>query len=727
MRRALGFVVLAACSSPPADRSDPEITGDDPVEAATGILGDRPDLQLATTHRSLTGDHLRYRRIASDGTVILEREVSVHLTGSAPRWLQAKVLDGGHRLPYALVGERRISEAAARDRARALITQGRITDITVTPAALPDGENVRAGYRAIVTTREPAHGWEVWVDGDGNAKVRRDTYRFVDGMGLVYDPNPVMQTGVVTLADNNDATSPALDAARLAVTLRRLDASGFLRGQWADVQNLSTRAMSAAHTYNFTRTDDAFEEVVTYHHLDQAQAKIQALGFMDANNRVQIATVNGIPDDNSFYDPSTKEVTFGTGGVDDAEDADIVIHEYGHSIQDNIVPGWGDSTEAGSMGEGFGDLLAATVEPLDPAHPAMIARACVGAWDATSYSSDNPPCLRRVDGTKHFPEQTTGEVHDDGEIWTAGMWSLYTALGDQSLGLKLTIEAFFALATDASFGQWSDAMIAADTAMNGGANVPAIKRTLWARGLYRIPAPPGTLTGTVMPQAVNLGPTGPLGNNVDQSLTITKAGANAIRIHFSAFDMEDDAACVGGFCDNVYVFDGQGTLYGILGGPRGASDGPIVPGNTVVVRWVTDGSAASPGFHIDRYDFTTGGVTPDAGVPDAATPDGGSGTPDAATPDAATPDAATPDAAAPDAATPDAATPDAAAPDAATADAAGPDAPVDAPPRVDAAMNPGDGDGGGCCESGRGDASVVLSMFVLGLVLRPTRRRRARR
>ena len=58
--------------------------------------------------------------------------------------------------------------------------------------------------------------------------------------------------------------------------------------------------------------------------------------------------VNGrIDEDNSFYSPGTKALTFGRGGVDDAEDAEIILHEYGHSIQDNQVPGFGASAQAG--------------------------------------------------------------------------------------------------------------------------------------------------------------------------------------------------------------------------------------------------------------------------------------------------------------------------------------------------------------------------------------------
>jgi hypothetical protein len=49
------------------------------------------------------------------------------------------------------------------------------------------------------------------------------------------------------------------------------------------------------------------------------------------------------------------EIKYGSGAVDDAEDADVILHEYGHSIQDDQVPGFGAGHQAGSIGEGFGD------------------------------------------------------------------------------------------------------------------------------------------------------------------------------------------------------------------------------------------------------------------------------------------------------------------------------------------------------------------------------------
>ncbi len=166
---------------------------------------------------------------------------------------------------------------------------------------------------------------------------------------------------------------------------------------------------------------------MSYYHIDTLQRYIQSLGFKNINNRSIKVNVNGTTDDNSFYSPSTKALTFGTGGVDDAEDAGIIAHEYGHSIQDNQVPGFGSSAEGGAMGEGFGDFLGATYE--DAVSTTGYGKACVGEWDATAYSSSDPTCLRRLDTNKVYPKDITNEVHDDGEIWAQGQYEMAQAFG----------------------------------------------------------------------------------------------------------------------------------------------------------------------------------------------------------------------------------------------------------------------------------------------------------
>jgi hypothetical protein len=85
---------------------------------------------------------------------------------------------------------------------------------------------------------------------------------------------------------------------------------------------------------------------------------------------------------------------------------------------------------------------------------------CLAEWDATSYSSTNPPCLRRLDGTKHYPEDVAGEVHDDGEMWSAALWQIRGAIGSLKTD-KAVLQAHFLLSPGASFSDGANALITA--------------------------------------------------------------------------------------------------------------------------------------------------------------------------------------------------------------------------------------------------------------------------
>jgi hypothetical protein len=86
-------------------------------------------------------------------------------------------------------------------------------------------------------------------------------------------------------------------------------------------------------------------------------------GLRPVNRESQDIRINQWGADNSFSWDKKDLLKFGKGGVDDAEDAEVILHEYGHAIQDaqQTPHGFGPSVEAGSVGEGFADYWAVTV------------------------------------------------------------------------------------------------------------------------------------------------------------------------------------------------------------------------------------------------------------------------------------------------------------------------------------------------------------------------------
>jgi Zn-dependent metalloprotease len=327
----------------------------------------------------------------------------------------------------------------------------------------------------VVNKGTPVLAWEV-VRRSGGAEWKalvhagtgdllnapRDVNRYATGTGRIFNVNAVVATRNNSLRDNSDAASAVPASVYTTVALLRLVGSGYLDGSYASSSATKKRVFNAGSAFQFDRSSDGFSETMGYFYLDHAQAYIQGLGFNNVNNRQQVFAVNRLKQDNSFYSPSTKQISYGTGGVDDAEDAEVIWHEYGHSVQDNQVPGFGSGSEAGAMGEGFGDYLAGSI---GAQFSGGFQDVCIAEWDATSYSSTNPPCLRRLDSPKHYPEAIENEVHADGEIWSAALWEIRFAFGG-SRADTVILQHHFLLAPSSTFNQAANALVT--TAKNLG-------------------------------------------------------------------------------------------------------------------------------------------------------------------------------------------------------------------------------------------------------------------
>lgn len=389
----------------------------------------------------------------------------------------------------------------------------------------------KAVFKVTVNTILPSHSWESMVDAaTGEVLQQRDLLQHVNGTGSVFDPNPVATSGVANLNyDNTQAPVAAITAQQQTVTLQGLDGSGFLTGTFADTSSSTqiTRAQSNTLTFNYNYLSPNFDETMAYYHVDTAQRYIQSLGFTNINNRQVKIDVDGIPEDNSFYSPVTKELTFGSGGVPDANDADVIWHEYGHSIQDNQVPDFGSTTdESAAMGEGFGDYWAfqhgAGIGPNSPAWDVYVFK-----WDATTYNPGTPAFLRRVDSTKHYPEDfvVSGDPHDNGELWSASLKQVFDLLGKTDAN-KVILQSQFALAPDATFADASNSIVAAyQSLFPSGTNGTALRNIFVARGFLSSSTPTAVTTSV----STIVG-----GNDLSVTVTLSAAASAGYTINLSS-------------------------------------------------------------------------------------------------------------------------------------------------------------------------------------------------
>ncbi len=337
-----------------------------------------------------------------------------------------------------------------------------------------------------VAATAPAGNWRVLVNTrDGSILDIVDLAQYATGAGRVYDPNPVVTSGNAALA----ATTPAatLDGMTNAVVLPRLDVAdgaGNLHLDGAHVRMEEIESPTFAEPINslgdfiLSTADRGFLNVMTYYHLDRFQDYVQTkLGLTNVANfsiGVDPQGFNGA--DNSHYLSMSKKITFGEGGgVPDAADAMVILHEYGHAIQDNVVPGF--DNPPGGTGEGFGDFLAAVFYDLMHTNPAA-TRGWMMSWDARGGWGG-----RRYDVTYNFDDpQYTGSSsnHTNGQLWCATMFELYRKLGGDSqwypqvreaardLTIRLHLMANFNVpASSSTATQMGQQVEAADRVLNG--------------------------------------------------------------------------------------------------------------------------------------------------------------------------------------------------------------------------------------------------------------------
>jgi len=489
-----------ATGPPPPDRG---LTGprSEPATRAWSMTDDS-ELRLVDQREGIAFAHSRYQQYTND-LPIEGAFVTEHVDKRTDAVVS--VTDRSAEPPPTLAVQASVETNRAVQIAKQ--TVGLVTargDIDSQLVYLPLGSELRLAWRITLPALEPLGDWLVHVDAlDGKVLQTQDLIRYECTIpppspgGCVFDPNPVVeQCSWDGLADNSDADSPLLTSLRVGVELPGLQTSGNPLGQLiGEYVDLTAPGISGAYlpagvcqepsfVYDTTRSDDCFEEVMNYYHVDAVQRKVQDLGFTGPkaiyDSPIPIHA-HYMPDANAFYSSLDKGLHFGDGGVDFAEDADVIVHEYGHALLDDQVPGiW--TFEGACIHEGFADVLSSLIFLEHDCD-----EACLAEWINVAAES----CFRRTDTTKHYPEDMNWlDPHEDGEIWSGAVWGLFEALGGDLAArdkvLTLILEGHFFLDPSSGLRDVASAVVAADEGLYGGADVPLIEDVFSSRGLLAL-------------------------------------------------------------------------------------------------------------------------------------------------------------------------------------------------------------------------------------------------
>ena len=174
--------------------------------------------------------------------------------------------------------------------------------------------------------------------------------------------------------------------------------------------------------------------------------------------------------------------------MDDAEDADVVLHEYGHAMQDDQAPDFliSSGAEVGALQEGSADYWAAAMSARSPG-TANEDDVCIFDWDATSYGDRFhavPPyssgrfCGRRADDPRTLTQaENTNpcsfDIHCVGQVWSSALWDLRKQIGGQAMD-RIYLASQFMYVAHEQFDQAAQHLLDADADLTGGANQAVI-------------------------------------------------------------------------------------------------------------------------------------------------------------------------------------------------------------------------------------------------------------
>lgn len=308
-------------------------------------------------------------------------------------------------------------------------------------------------HRINLEMKDPAGEWEAFVDAKNGTLLKLEDISYyrhekadresllVNGVGNVFDPDPLTTATAAyggSYVDNGDANAAVLTAQLRNVTLLDITFSGgnhSLVGPWAEVIDFESpfKGLFAqvSSTFNFDREADAFEAVNCYYAIDGTMRYLNTtLGLSiepyqyPGGVQFDPSGFNGA--DNSHYLSGSGRLAFGEGGVDDAEDADVIVHELGHGLHDWVTVG--GLSQVNGLSEGTGDYAAGSYSRVRGFWtPADAAYHWTFNWDG-----HNPFWGGRVlNYGAVYPGGLTGQIHTDGQIWATAMMKIWDDIGAQ--------------------------------------------------------------------------------------------------------------------------------------------------------------------------------------------------------------------------------------------------------------------------------------------------------
>jgi zinc metalloprotease ZmpB len=477
-------VVIALSSTSYAQVSEREAEARLWIKANEGKLHINPNdtFSLRAARKTQAGETLRFQQL-KNGVAVFDAEILIHFSPDGEISYTDSTYD-------AAASD--INTAPAINKENALSISNQALQVKSNIAfqecklfVYNKLDTTKLVYRILTDISTKAGSWETIVDAQTGAVISTKDVAYyysknhektkmaappvamaplalVSGTGMVFNPDPLSQAGVLYGAtgytDGSDATTTQMNNARVSVTLPEIDLTAGvykLKSTYAEIKDnfapnkgLFTQATS---DFNFNRNQDGFEAVTAFYHIDKSMRYInQTLGipctpYQAANGGVVFFDPSAYTGTEAQMDQSSYSngaLRFGEGYVDDAEDADVILHELGHGIHDWITGG--GLSQVNGLSEGCGDYWAVSYSrSLNQWASTTPQYDWVFSWDG--HNPFWPGRITNYDAV--YPGGLINQIHTDGQIWATALMKIWDGIGREKTdkaflnGLDLTVSS----------------------------------------------------------------------------------------------------------------------------------------------------------------------------------------------------------------------------------------------------------------------------------------------
>ncbi len=350
--------------------------------------------------------------------------------------------------------------------------------------------------QAVVIELKTFRSVEILIDAAGSLVYEQDlnlhfklSNSDTTSYAKVFLPDPLTTAHVsygAPYKDYNDSSFAELNAQRKTVSIRTTFlGDGFhLENPFVKIDDFSEPivpvAISATPNFYYNRDHPGFEDVNAFYHITAMHDHVKALGYNLANYQIQVDThANGGDDNSTFiYTTSPPRLLFGEGGVDDAEDADVIIHEYSHALSFSASPGSNSGSERQCIDEAYCDYFAASYSrSLD-----SYLWQNMFSWDGHNEYWKG----RVVKSTKKYSQAEFSNIYNDTDVWSSTLMQLWEDLG-RTVTDKIAIQSLYGLAKNMEMPAAAKLVIQADSLLYNGSHYQAILKRFVERGILTDP------------------------------------------------------------------------------------------------------------------------------------------------------------------------------------------------------------------------------------------------